>query len=145
MARPPEKLARSSSSSPPAHPEHSEGGIFGIGSHWVTEAPYGRAMCIETGRSFKLEGAGDGTTTFRWSQGKPSTWMMPISKGICMLTGMKGHFAGGGESVSISQGRNFWMLGGTSMQEGVGATAQCIPYNQLQISSGFDFGGITRL
>lgn len=125
--------------------ERYVGGFFGFGGYWESQAPYGRAMCIDTGRSFKLEGAPDGSTTFRWNQGEPSTWMMPISKGICMLTGMKGRFAGYGESVSIRQEDNYWKLDGTSMQTAVGATAQCVPYNQLQFSGGFNFGGITKL
>lgn len=123
----------------------SVGGFWGIGSWWESQAPYGRAMCIDTGRSFKLEPAPGGATTFRWRQGEPSNWMMPISKGICMLTGMKGHFAGYGEAVRIHQENQHWKLDGASMQQGVSASAQCIPYNQLQISGGFDVGGIKPL
>ncbi len=121
------------------------GGFLGFGSWWESQAPYGRAMCIDTGRSFKLEGAPGGTTTFRWRQGEPSTWMMPISKGVCMLTGMKGHFAGYGEAVRIRQENDFWKLDGASMQDGVAASAQCIPYNQIQFSGGINVGGINRL
>lgn len=62
-----------------------------------------------------------------------------------MLTGMRGHFAGGGESVDIRQEDGFWKLDGKSMQDGVGGSAQCVPSDQPQISGNLDFGGITRL
>lgn len=118
-------------------------GYFGWGGTWVSEAPYGYAMCVDTRAKFRLSGAPGGGDQFYWAQGRPQTWMIPVSEGVCMLTGVDGHLAGFGESVSITQESGYWVLGGASMQEGVAATAQCVPYNQFffQVSPGL-FGGI---
>jgi hypothetical protein len=98
--------------------------------------PYDSAMCIATGRSapFRLRDAPGGGTSFAWTQGQPDTWMMPVSQGVCMLTGISGRFAGGGESVEIVREDGYYKLRGRSMQQGVGARAQCVPYEQLVLT-----------
>lgn len=89
----------------------------------------GDAMCIDTQRSSPWR-----ITSHAWSQGNPQTWMMPASEGVCMLTGIGGKFAGAGERVEIVEDSGFWVLRGHSMQHGVQATAQCVPYSQLVIT-----------
>lgn len=105
--------------------------------------PAGQAMCIDTGRStvWKLSESAPGNTTFAWSQGRPWTWMTKTSDGICTLTGLSGKFAGAGESVEIGEVNGYWVLRGTSMQQGVAATAQCVPFSQAFIPSGGGIGG----
>ncbi len=122
-----------------------EGGFLGRfrwGDTWVSEAPYGYAMCVDTRASFRLSGAPGGGDQFYWAQDRAQTWMIPVSEGVCMLTGVDGHLAGGGESVSVTQESGYWVLGGTSMQDGVAATAQCVPYNQFNftVAPGFFAG-----
>jgi hypothetical protein len=89
----------------------------------------GNAMCIDTQRSTPWR-----ITNHAWSQGNPQTWMMPASDGVCMLTGIGGKFAGAGERVEIVEDSGWWVLRGQSMQHGVQATAQCVPYSQLVLT-----------
>jgi hypothetical protein len=99
----------------------------------VTRKPVwasGSAMCIDTQRSTPWR-----LSSHSWSQGNPQTWMMKSSEGVCMLTGIGGKFAGAGERVEIVEDSGYWVLRGQSMQHGVQATAQCVPYSQLVLSA----------
>jgi hypothetical protein len=104
-------------------------GIFFLNASRRPVYASGSAMCIDTQR-----GAQWRLSNHAWSQGNPQTWMMPASEGVCMLTGIGGKFAGGGERVEIVQDSGWWVLRGHSMQHGVQATAQCVPYSQLVLT-----------
>lgn len=109
---------------------NAPGSLWAGNGYSGQQYPFGNAMCVDTGRAFKFKNAPDGSRTYTWEQGQPYTWMMPISEGVCMLTEVGGRFAGGGESVAVIQYGGFWVLGGQSMQYGVEAKAQCVPYDQ---------------
>jgi hypothetical protein len=58
--------------------------------------------------------------------------MMPVSEGICALTGVAGKFRGGGEQVFVRQGNGYWYLGGGTLQfDYLWAQAHCIPYKDF--------------
>ena len=65
------------------------------------------------------------TDSFRWVQGGGATRMIPVTEGICYLTGVTGSFAGGGESVRVRALNGLWILDGRSQALDVGATAHC--------------------
>ncbi|AKJ07128.1 Hypothetical protein AA314_08754 [Archangium gephyra] len=68
---------------------------------------------------------------FYWDQYRTSaTAMGSMYDRVCFLSRMTGNFAGGGESIHAFTTGGSWYLGGSSMQEGVGASAQCayVPY-----------------
>lgn len=66
---------------------------------------------------------------YRWSQGALAVPLLPVSQGICYLTGIQGNFRGAGESVQITQSGGSWLLSGASMQTGVRAEARCLSYD----------------
>lgn len=77
--------------------------------------------------------------TRTWSQSDPQPILLgPVSDWFCFLTAVSGKFAGGGESVYVSQSDDHWWLTGSSQQIDVSATAMCIPRNwrgqKLEIS-----------
>lgn len=100
-------------------------------------AARGHAMCVDTGRTTEWR-----ATSYAWAQDAPQRWMMKSNEGVCMLTGIGGKFAGGGEGVEIAEDSGYWVLRGHSMQHGVSATAQCIPYGQLVLTRPIKLGGI---
>lgn len=103
-------------------------GIFLISASRTPVFASGSAMCVDTQR-----GAPWRMTQHAWSQGNPQTWMMKSNEGVCMLTGIGGKFAGGGEGVEIVEDSGYWVLRGYSLQHGVQATAQCVPYSQMTL------------
>lgn len=109
---------------------NAPGSLWSGNGYTGQQYPFGNAMCVDTGRAFKTKDAPDGSRTYSWQQGQPYTWMMPVSEGVCMLTEVGGRFAGGGEAVEVKQVGDRWVLGGQSMQYGVEAKAQCVPYVQ---------------
>jgi hypothetical protein len=60
-----------------------------------------------------------------WSQGQAAQGLGPTSDRVCLLTGLRGNFAGFGENVRVSTSGGSWYLGGTSGTSGVGAWATC--------------------
>jgi hypothetical protein len=69
---------------------------------------------------------------YQWTAGEPPVLMDPVSTHICLLTGVAGDFAGGGERVILgidqqAAGGPRWGLAGTSGQgPEVRATATCV-------------------
>jgi hypothetical protein len=65
-----------------------------------------------------------------WSQG--DTGPVPLANAntnFCYLTRVSGHYVGGGESVRVYEdSTQTWYVGGSSYQQGVTASANCIPY-----------------
>jgi hypothetical protein len=72
-----------------------------------------------------------------WGQGYPPQALMDYSGGYCFLTGVTGHFAGGGENAYVSVIGTQWVLTGTSQQQGVGAWARCITWSALNNNRGW--------
>jgi hypothetical protein len=71
-------------------------------------------------------------TMFSWDQTKPySIYMMPLSEGFCALTAVAGHFVGERETTGVAQDQGYWVLGGTSLQDGVSAEATCVTYSSF--------------
>lgn len=72
---------------------------------------------------------------FSWAQGDPTVTIGPAPGMACYLTSVTGHFQGGGELVlvTVDPADNQWKLGGTSQQEGVAATARCVPASGIAI------------
>lgn len=62
------------------------------------------------------------------SQGEPDVRMIPDSAGTCFLSGVAGRFRGGGELAAVYSSGGYQWLAVRSMQEGVSASAVCIPY-----------------
>ena len=64
-----------------------------------------------------------------WNQGDPPRRLEPVSRYVCVLTGVSGHFQGGGEKVLLRAQEGgedpHWILEGASQQKGVRATAVC--------------------
>lgn len=104
-------------------------GIFFLNASRRPVYASGAAMCIDTQRAAPWR-----LTNHAWSQGNPQTWMMKSNEGVCMLTGIGGKFAGAGERVEIVEDSGWWVLRGHSLQHGVQATAQCVPYSQLVLT-----------
>ena len=68
---------------------------------------------------------------FAWVVGQPLVTMLPVSEGLCALTGVSGNFRGGGEQVFVSQSGGYWVLGGSTMQDYLWAQAHCIKYKDF--------------
>ncbi len=65
----------------------------------------------------------------RWHQGEPPLRLIRKTEGFCALTGLSGHFQGGGEEVRLYIGDDgYWYLGGKSMQDGVEAECVVVRY-----------------
>jgi hypothetical protein len=75
---------------------------------------------------------------FAWVVGQPLVTMLPVSEGLCALTGVAGNFRGGGEQVFVSHAGGNWVLGGSTMQDYLWAQAHCIKYKDF----GKDFANI---
>src|SRR5512136_2170371 len=75
---------------------------------------------------------------FAWVAGQPLVKMLPVSEGLCALTGVSGNFRGGGEVVYVTRSGGYWVLGGQSLQDYLWAQAHCIKYKDL----GKDFANI---
>jgi hypothetical protein len=67
---------------------------------------------------------------FQWTQGSAPVDLGSASDRICALTLVRGHFAGGGEHVEITQIGGDWVLTGGSQQSGVEAWARCSRFHQ---------------
>jgi hypothetical protein len=64
---------------------------------------------------------------FAWSQGQATVHPPFVLDHACFLTRMRGDFDGGGEQIFIRWSGGQWNLGGKSQQEGVAASARCVP------------------
>jgi hypothetical protein len=62
------------------------------------------------------------------AQGQSDVRMIPDSAGTCFLSGIAGRFRGGGELAAVYSSGGYQWLAVRSMQEGVSASAVCIPY-----------------
>jgi hypothetical protein len=72
------------------------------------------------------------TSFFEWRNGQPKVKMISKEQGICLLTGISGHFAGKGESVQITcESDGYWYLSGTSGQKQLSATAVAISFGDV--------------
>jgi hypothetical protein len=60
-----------------------------------------------------------------WNQGDPPVDLGADYDVVCGLTGVRGHFFGGGERVTIEDVNGRWVLSGSSFQEGVQGRARC--------------------
>lgn len=87
-------------------------------------------------------GAGDNSVSYHqswsytWRQGDPAVDMGSYTERFCFLTAVQGKFEGGGESVHVYESGGRWLLAGSSLQNGVGASAVCIPrsyYGQILV------------
>lgn len=64
-----------------------------------------------------------------WEQGQPPLRLIKGTEGICVLTKVTGHFAGGGESVRVwIDDDGYWYLGGDSHQADVAADCAVLKY-----------------
>jgi hypothetical protein len=72
-------------------------------------------------------------STFHWSQGSGPTVMWSKNSGYCFLTGVTGHFVGGGEAVYVTMDstNSTWILTGRSGQQGISGTAMCASWSSL--------------
>lgn len=69
--------------------------------------------------------AGPSVETRSWHQGEPPVRLLRKEEGFCALSGVTGHFQGGGEAVRVYLGDDgYWYLGGESQQDDV--AADCI-------------------
>ncbi len=87
---------------------------------------------------------GDESTTpvpISWSKGQPSKFLQ--HDGSCFLTRVVGKFAGGGESVLISQdaNRDWYLSGSTQTPETIGASATCVARAPISSSSDWAVSG----
>ena len=64
---------------------------------------------------------------FTWTQGAPAVPLGSSTGQACFLTRVTGKFEGGGEQVRTFVQNGQWFLSGQSAQEGVAASARCIP------------------
>lgn len=66
-----------------------------------------------------------------WLVGQPTKLLNPVATHICLLTGVGGNFAGGGERVVVgidkgAAGGERWYISGSSGQAELRATATCV-------------------
>lgn len=66
---------------------------------------------------------------FVWVQGRAPVTLFRTSEGFCFLTLISGNFRGYGEAVRLEVRSDRWVLGGQSLQQGVSATAHCVPWS----------------
>jgi hypothetical protein len=64
-----------------------------------------------------------------WQQGQQPIRLIKRDEGVCFLTGVSGHFAGGAESVKLWIDHDgYWYLGGDSKQQDVNADCVVLKY-----------------
>ncbi len=71
-------------------------------------------------------------SVYQWKVNDQPVLMQPLATHVCLLTGVSGNFAGGGEHVTVgldkgAAGGSRWVLSGTSGQYELRATATCAP------------------
>jgi hypothetical protein len=93
------------------------GGSWYLGGNSLQQGVAAGARCIPVSSY---------TGEFAWAQGQTPEPMVPVRDSSCFLTLMTGRFKGGGELVRVFQYRDWWFLGGTSLQEGVADRARCV-------------------
>lgn len=72
---------------------------------------------------------GKSVAFYQWKQGDPPLRLIKYTDGICFLTGISGHFLGGGEQVRLwIDSDGYWYLGGQSQQQGVAAECAVVRY-----------------
>ncbi|MFT4512614.1 MAG: hypothetical protein ACI89X_001695 [Planctomycetota bacterium] len=64
----------------------------------------------------------------RWSHGDAPVRLIPANKGFCYISGMGGHFAGGGEGVRVWIDDGIWWVGGRSCQPSLWIDVTCIEF-----------------
>ncbi len=93
------------------------GGSWYLGGNSQQSGVSARARCVSV-PSYSDE--------YSWSQYTYVAYMGSASNRSCFLTGVKGHFEGGGEFVQAYISGDSWYLGGQSQQQSVGASARCV-------------------
>jgi hypothetical protein len=79
-------------------------------------------------------------TTYYWDQYiNHEVPMIPVSEGVCALTGITGRFRGGGEAAYIYNNNGTWTLTGRSQQNGVSARAACVTFGSFYNQSGVNY------
>jgi hypothetical protein len=90
------------------------------------------------------------TKATTWTQGKQNVSLVDASTNFCYLSGVSGHFVGGAEWVRVWSGdpnlgsvmgagagaSGSWWVGGGSLQQGVSASAICLPYSTFKQEPG---------
>lgn len=67
---------------------------------------------------------------YEWEHGQPPVRMIRADEGICFLTAVRGHFAGGGEEVRVYIGDDgYWYLGGNAGQN-IWAKAMSVQFSR---------------
>jgi hypothetical protein len=65
--------------------------------------------------------------SYSWQQGQPAVAMGAFDDRFCFLTEVAGHFGSGYERARVYEWNGSWWLGGMGFQEGIRASALCIP------------------
>lgn len=97
----------------------------------LTVAPDGKTMrgINNFDEKFIARRLSAGANFATWEQGQPPLRLIRASEGFCALTGVSGHFQGGGEGVRVYVGDDgYWYIGGKSMQQGVRGECVIVPY-----------------
>jgi hypothetical protein len=90
------------------------------------------------------------TKAATWTQDNQNISLADSSTNFCYLSGVTGNFVGGGEWVRVWSGdtnlggvmgtgagaSGSWWVGGGSLQQGVGASAICLPYSTFKQEPG---------
>jgi hypothetical protein len=70
---------------------------------------------------------------FEWKTGQDKVRMISKDQGICLLTGISGHFVGTLENVQITcESDGYWYLSGTSGQDQLSGTAVAITFADVR-------------
>jgi hypothetical protein len=91
-----------------------------LGGQALSQGVWASANCVG------VASTADYTREYPWSQGQSMQRLNSTSNYVCFLTSIAGHFAGGGEYVTVGKGSGFWYITGGSQQQGVAAGARCV-------------------
>nr|WP_246357527.1 M12 family metallopeptidase [Pyxidicoccus fallax] len=95
---------------------YSNNGMWYLGGNSMQTGISARARCVAVSGY---------SNEYTWEQGAGPTYMDWAGRYSCALTRVQGSFKGGGESVKASVEGGRWILGGSSLQVGVGGRARC--------------------
>jgi len=93
------------------------GGRWYLGGTSHRSGVYAAARCVNK----------PSTAEVSWTQGSARKALESAATHSCFLERIKGHFEGAGEEVSVRVDNGTWYLDGKSNQQGVGASARCVP------------------
>ncbi|MBI5164957.1 MAG: hypothetical protein HY985_13780 [Magnetospirillum sp.] len=65
-------------------------------------------------------------TEEKFWNGGDAVKLIRANDGVCFITDIRGNFAGAGERVYTSKGRDYWLVGGKRQQDSVQVGARCI-------------------